>query len=106
MDEPVITNSSAEAAADVAFVPSGPRDDIERKAMALAQEFFPGPAHVEDACDPEDPTWQRRVIVVTARGTPEEVVRREIELDYRIVNELGRGADHIIIELNFPSEAS
>jgi hypothetical protein len=38
MDEPVITNSSADATADLTLTARGPRDDIERKGMPCCQE--------------------------------------------------------------------
>jgi hypothetical protein len=106
MDEPLMTNSSGETAHELALVSQGPRNEVERQAMALAQEFFPGPAVMEDATDPEDPSWHRRVIVVTASGTPKEMIAREREWDYRVIAELGARADNILLQFNFVDPAS
>ncbi len=106
MDEPVATNSSGEVVKEVPLVGHGPRDDIERQAMALAQEFFPGPAYMEDAYDPEDPTWQRRVIVVTACGTPKEVVAKELQWIDRLINEVGPNGGNLLLQFHWAEEAS
>lgn len=106
MDEPLMTNSSGEVVRDVSLVVQGPRDEIERQAMALAQEYFPGPAYMEDAFDPEDPAWQRRVIVVTARGTPKEVVAKELQWIDRLIDEVGPSADNLLLQFRWVEEVS
>lgn len=103
MGEPNATSSQGQPLTDVALAPSAATNEAERRALAIAQEFFPGPAHIEDAYDPEDPTWHRRAIFVTASGTPKELAQREMQYAERLIAELGSSADMLLLDLRFGS---
>jgi hypothetical protein len=50
---------------------------LEARAVAVVNEFFPGPVEIEENFDPSEPDRRWRVILVYATGTDEELLAKE-----------------------------
>jgi hypothetical protein len=58
--------------------------------MAITREFFADPIAIEDCCDPEDPSHQWRVVVVSMHAPIAEIIAAKSKWHRRMFERLGQ----------------
>jgi hypothetical protein len=87
--DPAMQRADLQVAAEVPL--HGQESDfdpkLEARAIAVVNEFFPGPVEIEENFDPAEPDRKWRVIVVHAAGTDEALLAKEAAWRKRVIEQ-------------------
>lgn len=93
MDDPVVTNSTAETAArPFAVVVPSESASADEIALAITRDIFGRAATIEVECDPSYCEYQWRVVTVTCQSSTDELLSREEHWHQRMRQSLGVAA--------------